>query len=154
VVEILRRYAPEIRSLRDVDGELLNTARGILDPAVFKRAQHVVAETARPVDLAEALRNQDFGRCRALMRDSHWSLRDLYEVSSPELDLMTDLALRHSTCHGARMTGAGFGGCAVALVGAEHAEAFADAVLSDYRQLKDLPASVHVCRPVSGVTLW
>lgn len=153
-VETLRRYAPEIGSLRDVDGELLNTARGILDPAVFKRAQHVVAESARPVDLAEALRDQDPGRCRALMRDSHWSLRDLYEVSSPELDLMTHLALRHSACHGARMTGAGFGGCAVALVGAEHAEAFADYALSAYRELKDLPASVHVCRPVHGVTLW
>jgi galactokinase len=154
VLKVLQRNAPGVGSLRDVNGEMLHAARGLLDPVAFKRAQHVVAESERPVDLARALHDEDLGRCRALMRDSHWSLRDLYEVSSPELDQIVHLALHHSTCHGARMTGAGFGGCAVALADAGHAEVFAADVLSGYRDLTDLPASIHVCRPVSGVTLW
>jgi galactokinase len=153
-VEAMRRTAPGIKALRDVDGELLDAARGVLEPVTFKRAQHVVAESARPAALAQALREEDLGRCGVLMSDSHWSLRDLYEVSSQELDLMTRLATGHPACHGARMTGAGFGGCAIALVDARRADAFAENVLSGYRRLVDLPAALHVCRPVSGVTLW
>ena len=153
-VEAIRETKPGISALRDVDGELLEAARGVLDPVTLKRAQHVVAESARAADLAQALRDEDLGRCKTLMSDSHWSLRDLYAVSSEELDLMTQLATDHPACHGARMTGAGFGGCAVALVDAEHAGAFADDVLSRYRDRKDLPATFHVCRPVPGVGLW
>jgi galactokinase len=120
---------------------------------VFKRAQHVVAETARPADMADALRQGDLARCGALMTDSHWSLRDLYQVSCPELDLMTSLARAHPACHGARLTGAGFGGCAIALVDVAEAASFADQIERQYRQLVDLPAALHVCRPVEGAAL-
>jgi galactokinase len=153
-VETIRGTTPRVRTLRDVDGRILEAAREFLDPVTFKRAQHVVAESARPADLAQALCDQDLGRCGRLMSDSHWSLRDLYQVSSEELDVMTQLAANYPACHGARMTGAGFGGCAIALVAAEHAEAFAASVRSGYGHLKDLPATLHVCRPVSGVALW
>ena len=82
----------------------------------WKRAAHVVAENQRPVAMAAALGRDDLGAAGRLMNESHASLRDLYEVSSPELDLITDLAREHPACLGARLTGAGFGGCAVALV--------------------------------------
>ncbi len=152
-VAVLRQSAPHIRALRDVEGAQLEAARGLLDPLTFRRAQHVVAECARPPDMARALREGDLERCGSLMTDSHWSLRDLYEVSCAELDLMTDLAGSHRACYGARLTGAGFGGSAVALVEAELAGDFAGDVLTAYRRLVDLPAALYVCRPVGGVAL-
>jgi galactokinase len=152
-VDRIRGMVPEVRSLRDVTGELLERARPLLDPVEFKRAQHVVAETARPGELAQALRDRHLSRCRRLMMDSHWSLRDLYEVSSPELDVITGLAAAHPGCLGARMTGAGFGGSAIALVKAEQAEAFAEEVRGDYLRHRDGQVTFHVCRPVSGVDL-
>jgi galactokinase len=132
---------------------MLLEARGLLDPVTFKRAQHVVAEIARPRDMAVALRDGDLNRCGTLMADSHWSLRDLYEVSCQELDFITGLAASHPACYGARLTGAGFGGCAVALVDAAQSEAFVDSVAGAYGDRVDLLAAFHVCRPVSGVTV-
>ena len=87
------------------------------------------------------------------MNDSHFSLRDLYEVSSPELDRATELARAHPACFGARLTGAGFGGCAIALVSASGAEAFVDEVHRAYRQTIDLPSDFFVTRPTAGARL-
>ena len=87
------------------------------------------------------------------MNASHASLRDLYEVSSDELDLFTELARRHPACFGARLTGAGFGGCAIALVEADAAEPFMDEVHAGYRERVSLPSSVFPCRPESGARL-
>jgi galactokinase len=87
------------------------------------------------------------------MNESHFSLRDLYEVSSEELDLITELARQQPSCHGARMTGAGFGGCGVALVDASAVDAFCAAVLPAYRKRVDLPAALYACRPVAGARL-
>jgi galactokinase len=84
------------------------------------------------------------------MNDSHASLRDLYEVSSVELDHVTDLARRHPACWGARMTGAGFGGCAIALVDANRSEEFVAEVHSAYRASVDLPSAFFACRPSAG----
>jgi galactokinase len=87
------------------------------------------------------------------MNDSHASLRDLYEVSCEELDFMVERAVAQPGCHGARMTGAGFGGCAVALVDSAAGEAFARAVESEYRRRYDLPAQCFACRPAEGAHL-
>ena len=87
------------------------------------------------------------------MNDSHASLRNLYEVSSHALDLITDLARQHPGCYGARLTGAGFGGSAIALVEAEEAETFAEAVHSAYTAKLDLPSRFFVCDPVGGARL-
>ena len=87
------------------------------------------------------------------MNDSHASLRDLYEVSSPELDLMTDLARRHPACFGARLTGAGFGGCAMALVEAHRASGFVEEVQTAYRARVDSPGELFACSPVAGARL-
>jgi galactokinase len=87
------------------------------------------------------------------MDESHASLRELYEVSSAELDLFTELARRHPACFGARLTGAGFGGCAIALVEAAAAADFAAEVHAGYRARVELPSAAFVCRPVAGARL-
>ena len=152
-VGVLQGLDPAIRALRDVDGELLARAAPLLDAETAARAQHVVAECRRPHDLAEALAGGDFARCRRLMDDSHWSLRDLYGVSCAELDGITALARRHPGCVGARLTGAGFGGSAVAFVEAAQAEDFQVSVAAAYRQRFPATPALHVCRPVAGARL-
>jgi galactokinase len=103
--------------------------------------------------MAEALRQGDLAAAGQLMNESHASLRDLYEVSSPELDLVSSLARARPDCFGARMTGAGFGGCAVALVVAGRVEEFGRAVQSAYRAQVDLPSAFFACRPAAGARL-
>jgi galactokinase len=95
--------------------------------------------------MADALRRGDLAAAGALMSDSHTSLRDLYEVSCGELDRVVQLARSHGACYGARLTGAGFGGCAVALVERDAAEALARDVERRYRG--GLRASCFDCRP-------
>ncbi len=152
-VAALRALDPRVKALRDVTAELLERGRGQLDPVVFRRASHVVPENLRPRRMADALGAGELGQAGRLMNDSHASLRDLYEVSCEELDLITDLARRESSCYGARMTGAGFGGCAVALVEETAVEAFVEAVRTAYRARVDLPAALFACRPMAGARL-
>jgi len=152
-VEILQAVRPEVRALRDVSPDQLSAERQRLDERTWKRAAHVVAENVRPLAVADALRHADVATAGALMNDSHASLRDLYEVSCEELDFMVERAVAQPGCHGARMTGAGFGGCAVALVDSAAGEAFARAVESEYRRRYDLPAQCFACRPAEGAHL-
>jgi galactokinase len=116
VVNRIRAIAPNVRALRDVTPSLLQTAKVLLDSTAYRRARHVVDENARPKALALALSGGNLEAAGALLNDSHESLRALYEVSSVHLDLICDAARAHPACYGARMTGAGFGGCAIALV--------------------------------------
>jgi len=152
-VAAIRALDPEVRALRDVDPELLERARGKMGEIEHRRARHVVAEIRRPLAMAEALRRGDLAVAGRLMDASHASLRELYEVSSAELDLVTELARRHPACHGARLTGAGFGGCAIALVDAAAAEGFAEEVHAGYRARVKLPSAVFVCRSAAGARL-
>lgn len=112
----LQASHPGIRALRDVSTDMLTKAASSMDAVTLRRAQHVVAENRRPFEMVKAFRAGDVGTAGQLMNDSHASLRDLYEVSSAQLDIACDLAREHPGCLGARMTGAGFGGCAIALV--------------------------------------
>jgi len=98
-------------SLREAQEEDLDRLCGLS----LRRARHVVTENARVLDAAEALEGRDFATFGRLMTESHLSLRDDYEVSTPELDAFVDVACRYGAL-GARLTGAGFGGCAIALV--------------------------------------
>jgi galactokinase len=152
-VEAIRTLEPEVRALRDVDDDLLERARGAMSEVELKRARHVVAENRRPIAMAEALGRSDLAAAGRLMDASHESLRELYEVSSAELDLFTELARRHPACFGARLTGAGFGGCAIALVEASAAEGFMAEVHAEYRARVALPSAVFACRPASGARL-
>jgi galactokinase len=152
-VQVLRQHDPAVRALRDVDGRLLELVRDELDPVTLRRTQHVVAESPRAVDFAAALEAGELDRCRRLLDDSHWSLRDLYEVSCPELDVITALARSHEACLGARLTGAGFGGSALALVPAEGVEEFTADVGPAYAAATGRQPALHVCRAVPGVAL-
>ncbi len=152
-VEILRRVDPKVRALRDVDITLLEAAQDQMSEITFRRARHVVEENSRPVAMAAALRNRDLAEAGRLLNESHQSLRDLYEVSCVELDEMVGLAQGHDACFGARLTGAGFGGCAIALVDAAAADEFIDEVHQGYRSKFDHQSELFVCEPVDGASL-
>jgi len=114
-VDSLRNVNSEVKALRDADDAMLGEVRDKMSPTVFARALHVVSENARVLNAMDALEAGDYDRLGELMNDSHDSLRDLYEVSSPELDLLVDVARSTEGVLGSRMTGAGFGGCTVTL---------------------------------------
>ncbi len=153
-LEILGGPAPGLTALRDVDAERLESARDRMPERVFRRARHVVEENLRPRALAAALGSGDLAEAGRLMDASHASLRDLYEVSSPELDRITELARAHPACFGARLTGAGFGGYAVALVEAGGAEAFLADVGRQATAEPGLGDELFACHPVAGARLW
>src|SRR5690606_33510143 len=117
---------------------------GRVDPVDLRRARHVVAENERTLAAAAALRAGDSAAFGRLMDESHASLRDLFEVSSPALDAIVEAARAAPGCYGARMTGAGFGGCAVALVAADAVDAFAAATREAYERASGTPATVYV----------
>lgn len=140
-------------ALRDVRVAELERRADELEPVIRRRARHVVTENERTLQAAEALRRGDASRMGALMNASHASLRDHFEVSSEELDLMVELAQGQPGCYGARMTGAGFGGCAVALVEAAAAEPFAREVERRYRERSTLQPSLYICTATGGASL-
>jgi galactokinase len=142
-----------VSALRDASVELLERARDDLPDTTYRRALHVVTENARTREMAAALRGFDRERIGRLMRDSHESLRDLFAVSSPALDCIVEIAWRHPATVGARMTGAGFGGSAVALVEAEAAEGFVREVEASYRDETQLPGRLMLCRAVGGARI-
>jgi len=152
-VAILRSADPTIEALRDVDRSRLDSARSRMDDVTYRRAAHVIDENERPGAMASALREGDLELAGELMNASHASLHDLYEVSSFELDLMTELARRHPACFGARLTGAGFGGSAVALIDTSGAESFIDKVQSGYRARVGLESELFASEPVGGARL-
>jgi galactokinase len=138
-------------ALRDVSLTQLAAAEGKLDPLVWRRARHVVSEDDRVEQAAAALAAGDARKLGRLMNESHESLRTDYAVSCTELDEISGLARTQPGCLGARMTGAGFGGCAVALVEAGHAEALVAAVGAGYQKRFGVTPSLYVTRPSAGV---
>ncbi len=127
-VEMLRKALPTIATLRDVLPADLEEHIGLLPPPLDRRARHVVGECERTRRAATALREGDAGEVGRLMRQSHESSRDLYEVSVPELDSLAAAAWEAPGCLGARFSGAGFGGCVAALVEAAAEEGVAAAM--------------------------
>lgn len=147
----LAAHAYGVASLRDVTlAQITTTPAGITD-AAFRRARHVVTENARVLQMVSALPEADFDRVAALMDESHRSLRDDFEVSSPTLDAMVAAAQRAGSL-GARMTGGGFGGCAVALVKASRADAFVKAALDDYGRSTGLTGRAYIWTACEGAT--
>lgn len=149
-VRILRDYLPGILALRDVRVEQFHRFADRLPDIVAKRSQHIVEEIARTGQAVELLENNDAVRFGKLMNACHVSLRDLYEVSCPELDVMVALAQSLPGCYGARLTGAGFGGCTVNLVAGEAAEAFARDLATGYAQQTGLKPEIYICRASDG----
>jgi galactokinase len=153
--EAVRRLStvlPGIRALRDVSLEQLQRHRGLLTDVIYKRALHIVTENERVLDAAEALRLSDIERFGKRMAESHRSLRDLYEVSSVELDLMVDLAYQQKGVYGARMTGGGFGGATINLVDARHAGEFKEKIAKAYQHETGLMPQIYICKPAEGAS--
>lgn len=131
-VRRLRDRLPWVRSLRDVDPDTLEQWKPALPKTIALRCEHVVEEIARVREAVEALRGGDLDRIGVLFAESHASLRDLYRASSPELDALVDIASEVTGVVGARLTGAGFGGCTVNLVRTETVDEFREVVLGRY----------------------
>ena len=143
----------DLHSLRDVRiAEIIDLDVTYAPP--LRRARHVVSEIARVAAAVEALAADDFACVGALMQESHLSLRDDYAVSSRELDLLVGLATAQDYVLGARLTGAGFGGCTVNLVRAGAVQAFERDVIAPYRQRTGLPAQVYLTTPRDGLRAW
>jgi galactokinase len=152
-VRLLSHELPGLRSLRDVGVETFNRLAHLLPTTVQKRARHIVEEierTRQAIPLLEQGRAVEFGW---LMNTCHVSLRDLYEVSTPELDTMVQIAQSLPGCLGARLTGAGFGGCTVNLVKSAHAEAFAHALGPEYERRAGLHPEIYICQASRGAEL-
>jgi galactokinase len=143
----------QIPALRDVDLTDFIQQESRLDSLIRRRARHVVSENARVQASVQALRNSDPTKFGMLMNESHISLRDDYEVSSAELDLIVELAQAENECYGARMTGAGFGGCAVALVDRGAVQAFVSRVSEKYHEKSGLKPEVYITTPTAGINL-
>jgi len=142
-----------VPALRDVSVETFEARQEELGPVTRKRCRHVVTENQRVLDAVDALGAGDLERFGALMNASHVSLRDDYEVSCAELDAMVEAAWRQPGVLGARMTGAGFGGCTVNLVRDEAAETFQHSVAREYTDATGLEPRIYVCAAEDGVRL-
>lgn len=149
-VAALRRALPEIRELRDVTPQQLEAHRDLLDDVHYRRARHVVTENDRVLQAVELLRRGELEAFGSLLYASHTSLRRDYEVSCRELDILVDLAGRVPGTLGARMTGAGFGGCTVNLVRSEAVEEFRSRVEEGYRAEVGHDCAVYACRASRG----
>ncbi|MGO9088860.1 MAG: galactokinase [Candidatus Sulfotelmatobacter sp.] len=150
-VRYFAKCDPTIRALRDVSLELLDRHARDLPSTIWKRCCHVVRENQRTTDAACALAGGDLGRMRELMHESHRSLRDLYEVSCSELDLMVEAAEGLPGFCGGRMTGGGFGGCTVNLVRQENAPQFGTQVAERYKRATGITPQVYTCSAENGV---
>ena len=139
-----------VPALRDVSMEQFQERAGKLDDLTRRRAHHVISENERTLAAVDVMNHGDAAELGRLFVASHASLRDDFEVSSSELDAIVDCALRDVRCYGARMTGAGFGGCAVALVRAEAAKSFAGEVAACYQKTAGLLPQIYLCAPANG----
>ncbi|HBI28919.1 MAG TPA: galactokinase [Deltaproteobacteria bacterium] len=147
--EVARRLGHSL--LRDVRFEELESQTESLGSQLVKRARHVLTENQRVRQAVEAMCSNNPDELGRLMQDSHASLRDDFEVSSPALDAMVACALAAPGCFGARMTGAGFGGSAVALIDAGIEARFTEAVGSSYCEVTGVDPEIMTCAPTDGV---
>jgi galactokinase len=141
---------PGIKALRDVSVADFDKYAHLLDPLVAQRARHVVEECDRTIKAVEALKHNDIAAFGQAMNESHRTLRDLYEVSCHELDVMVAAAQSLPGCYGARLTGAGFGGCAVALVETNGAEDFRQELAKQYQAAVGVQPEIYVCKASDG----
>jgi galactokinase len=140
-----------VSALRDVTLQRLESVRPEMPEVVYKRCRHVISENARVLEAVAALERGDIAEMGRLMGESHHSLRDDYQVSCDELDLMVQLADAVPGVMGARMTGGGFGGCTINLVADEAIEEFERQVKRAYETKTGIAPEVYVCQAAAGV---
>ena len=149
-VKYLAQFIPNVTALRDVTYEQLEQYGRDLPDVIYRRCRHVITENARVLSAADALDQGELNRFGELMAESHRSLRDDYEVSSSELDLMVELATKVEGVYGARMTGGGFGGCTINLLNSDHVENFKRVVAEGYEQGTGLKPEIYICEASKG----
>jgi galactokinase len=149
-VRHLAQALPEVRALRDVSLADLESYGSDLPQSVYRRCRHVISENARVLKAKAALENNDLSAFGQLMDESHQSLRDDYEVSCAELDLMVELARQMPAVFGARMTGGGFGGCTINLVKAEACTEFKGVMAREYATATGITPEIYICRTAAG----
>ena len=151
-VKILSQWYPDIRALRDISVAQLERHAKDLPATIYRRCAHVVTENQRVLDGATCLSQGDLRGFGEKMRQSHRSLRDQYEVSCRELDLMVELAEGLPGYCGGRMTGGGFGGCTVNLVNAADTAAFTREIAGRYHQATGIKPDVYICSAADGAS--
>lgn len=152
-LRVLQSLEIPAQSLRDITPLQLSAHGSDLPELVLKRVRHVVEEIGRTKLAAAALKHGDLAEFGALMNQSHDSLRHLYEVSSSELDFLTDFARTRPGVLGSRMTGAGFGGCTVTLIEKSHAESFIEQQIAAYKHASGRDARGWVCDAAAGAQI-
>ncbi len=153
-VGILRNSIANVRALRDVSLAQLEAHGVELPEIVYRRCRHVISENQRVLDAAGALRSGDLPRFGQLMGASHRSLRDDYEVSCPEIDLLVEIASGCEGVYGSRMTGGGFGGCTISLVQSQAVEEVQRSILKKYNDATGIEAPIYVCSAAQGAGEW
>jgi galactokinase len=148
--DILRKHRPEIMALRDATVDDLAKWGSEMPANVLKRCRHVVTENARVLAAADAFRVSNLTHFGELMRQAHISLRDDFEASCKELDILVELANKQPGCYGARLTGGGFGGCTVNLVAAANVAAFTEAMRAGYQAATGITAEIYTSRASDG----
>ena len=152
-VKYFRTVAPAVKALRDVNAAQVKSAEGNIDGVVFRRCRHVVGEIARCLAFADALVAKEYEHAGELMVQSHDSLRDDYEVSTPELDFLVEAAMKIPGVYGSRMTGGGFGGCTVSLVKPAAAAAFLEAIKQAFAAKYDIEPVAFATSATDGASV-
>ena len=150
-VALLSKVLPGIKALRDVDISELERHKDLLPEVVYRRCRHIVTENDRTTRAAAALEASDLPLCGRLMDESHVSMRDDFEISCSEIDIMVGLNQAMPGVFGARMTGGGFGGSTISLVEVDAVEGFIAAVSRDYQKATGLDPIIFTCSPGDGV---
>jgi galactokinase len=153
-VRLLQPHLPGIRALRDVSVSDLEHWKQVLPERVYRRCRHIVSENQRVLAAANALQSGNTAEFSQLMYQSHASMRDDYEISCRELDLLVNLASSRPGVFGARMTGGGFGGCTVNLVRADSSAAFREDIAQAYRDATGIIPEIYICEPAQGAQAW
>lgn len=146
-VHIMQTKYPDINALRDISMQQLSSLNGVLPDVIHKRCYHVVSENDRVLESVSAIKHHQLSLLGELMMSSHRSLRDNYDVSCEELDIMVDIALKIPGVLGARLTGGGFGGCTVNLVELEHVDNFVAKIKDRYEQATGIKPEIYVSNP-------
>ena len=152
-VEIMQQWMPNITSLRDITSEDFKKYEAELPQITQKRCRYVVEENTRVQTAVNALTRKDISTFGTLMNESHAGLRDAYEVSCDELNVLTDIAQSIDRVIGARMTGAGFGGCTVNLVYQDAVEMLQSRVMKEYTQKTGIEPDIYVCNVGDGARI-
>jgi galactokinase len=152
-IAILNNFFDNIYSLRDATLDMLYEHKSEFDPVVYKRCSYVIEENNRVQQACDYLEKEDFHSFGQAMYQSHAGLKDKYEVSSPELDILVDIAKDIDGVLGARMMGAGFGGCTINLVEAKHTDSFTSQITEAYEKESGVKIPVYQSTIATGVGL-